>query len=157
MKYKIDMIEKRKLEKEIKEQQISSDKEGISQDLHSYGGLWRNKDDVEKGLARSKSKAEALKCQIKYRKVVLGQKFPDRKLGQMGEANENGIYVPYSACSLKENLLKIVEFMAESTETRASCLVKQQNIRNVDERKRLLETAESTLKNAREKTGPSND
>ena len=118
----------------------------------------RSKDDVEKGLAQSKSKAEAFKCQIKYRKVVLGQKFPERKLGQMGEANENGKYVPYSVCTLKENLLRIVEFMAESTETRASCLVKQQNIRNVDERKRLLETAKSTFKNAREKTGvPSDD
>ena len=91
---------------------------------------------------KSETKKEvAIKCQIRYRKVVLGQTFPDRKLGQMGGSNEGGEYVPYGMMRLKENLFKIIAFSSKIPEERVESF--NTEIRIEEERKELLNRAQS--------------
>ena len=144
LQHKSDMLERRKVEKEVREQRVMEDKEKISKEIDLHGGLWTSKESAEQALKTVKSKVDALKCQIRFRKTVLGQKFPCRKLGQIGEADDKGKYAPYSATKLKENLLKIIEFASKPPEAKASYFVKQ-NIRQKEERTPLIEKAKQAF------------
>lgn len=150
MRHKTDMMEKKKLEKEIKQQKLITEKEAVAKEIEKHGGLWDTRDKAEVMLKNEKKKEDAIKCQIRYRKVVLGQTFPDRKLGQMGESDEGGKYVPYSITRLKENLLKIIAFSIKTPEERVRCF--KAEIRKEGERKELLKLAKDDLQNKHSST-----
>ena len=94
-------MEKKKLENEIKKQKSLDEKEDLSREINKYGGLWVNDENMADNLRHFESvklKIEAIKCQIRYRKTVLCQKFSDKKLLQVGGSDKSGKYKPYNIC-----------------------------------------------------------
>ena len=146
--YRTDMLEKKKLENDIKEQRAIDERELLTQQLTECGGLWSSEERVVQmveGMGSEKDIIAALRIQIKYRKKVLAQKFTDKKLGQISESDENGKYVSYSLRTLREHLSSIIEFSSVTSECRADIL--HSNIRKNDERKVLLEKAKKSMEN----------
>ena len=125
--------------------------EVLIKELENYGGLWDSREKAERALKSDTKKEVAITCQIRYRNVVLGQTFSNRKLGQMGGSNEGGEYVPYGIMRLKENLFKILAFSSKAPEERVESF--NTEIRIEEERKELLNTAQSHLQSRAEDRG----
>ena len=70
---------------------------------------------------RKESEAiEILVKQLQYRRTVLQQKFPNKKLLQKDEKGEDGKYKKYSLDVLKEHLCQIFIFLKKTPEKRAT-------------------------------------
>ena len=139
MRYRLDMLERKKMETEVKRQKQDDEKAEISKSLQTYGGLWTSVADMETNLAviSVTSHLQALKCQIAFRKKVLCQKFESKKLLQLGESVD-GKYSSFTVDTLKSNLKAIFTIATYPAEERAStCMM--QKIRSNMERKSLLE------------------
>ena len=93
LQYKIDNMDKKKLEKEVKEQKANDEKEMLTNEINKVGGLFENIDALDKAISK-KTKKECviiLQRQLQFRKTVLGQKFPEIKWLQMGEKGNNNL------------------------------------------------------------------
>ena len=60
MKQKVDMMEKKKLEKEIKQQKLITENE-----IEKFDGLWDTRERAEVMLKNETKREEAIKCQIR--------------------------------------------------------------------------------------------
>ncbi|XP_065653434.1 uncharacterized protein LOC136080548 [Hydra vulgaris] len=144
LQYKIDEIDKRSLEKEIKEQKASEEKEFLTTEIRIDGGLILCKEDLEKILGTKNEIVKKLQRQIKFRKKVLQQKFPENWL-QLGEKGKGENYKKFSIETLKTNLLSIFTFLKEAPEQRATT-IKCSVIRQIDERQEMLITLKKKVR-----------
>ena len=73
LQYKIDSIDKQKMEAEIKEQKASDDREKLTKDMEKVGGLLGNVEtlDVVSSVANAKEVANVLQNHIRFMKTVL--------------------------------------------------------------------------------------
>ena len=147
-------MDKKKLEKEIKDQKLQDEKEHLTSEIQKVGGLIGSVDKLEE-LCNSKVTVkklrEILRNQILFRKVVLGQKFPDKKYGQMGETVKNK-YFQYDVSALKHNLTQIVNFCTTSPEERTGQIIGGSGVKDDITRKALLEKAKEDFVTEKEKT-----
>ena len=98
-------LEKREEERRRREQKILLEKERLTNEI-VVTGLWQTPDQVEGELSKlrtEKAKKDALKSQLKFRKTVLQQEYPDK-----GVYNFSKGRVQYSSKTLRENLLHLV-------------------------------------------------
>ena len=138
--YKIDKLEKVKLEKEIKLQKQLDQKEYLTHSIQDIE-LLKSASEVEVlcGNKRKESDIkEILKNQILFRKHVLGQSSSSKKHFQMGESVCNK-YKSFDVKQLKVNLIQIILFSSGTPEERATDLV-QNSIKDREIRRRKLET-----------------
>ena len=106
-------MEKKQLENEIKQQKNVDEKEQLTKEILKYGGLWSNIEEMDFNLEKfhkEKLKIDSIKCQIRYRKKVLDQKFSNKKLCQVGESDDKGKYKFYGLDTLRINLCAILNF-----------------------------------------------
>ena len=154
LQFEIDNMDKKKLEKEIKDQKLQDEKEHLTSEIQKVGGLIGSVDKLEE-LCNSKVTVkklrEILRNQILFRKVVLGQKFPDKKYGQMGETVKNK-YFQYDVSALKHNLTQIINFCTTSPEERAGRIIGGSGVKDDITRKALLEKAKEDFVTEKEKT-----
>ncbi|XP_066922613.1 uncharacterized protein [Clytia hemisphaerica] len=132
LQYKIDSMDRKKVEKEIKVQKISDEKEIATKNLDKVGGLLTDKIMVEKICeAGVKEATNNLQAQVAFRKKVLQQSFSNRKLLQLGEKGEKG-YKKYDLETLKTHLCNIFDELSNSPAERARdvfCRVKENDPR----------------------------
>ncbi|XP_076075718.1 uncharacterized protein LOC143046441 [Mytilus galloprovincialis] len=77
-----------------------------------YYGLWQNQNQLEEGLSVLKSEKEkraALEAQLKFRKTVLKQKHPDKKIYNFSKLNERGKYTKLTIQQLKDNVETLIK------------------------------------------------
>ena len=94
--FKMDKIGKVKLEKELKLQKATDEKEYLTEKIREVGGLVTSSEKVDKLINKSKEAdlKNIIKYQILFRKNVLCEKLCDKKLFQMSETSKNK-YQPY--------------------------------------------------------------
>ena len=102
--FKMDKMEKVKLEKELKLQKAIDEKEYLTEKIMEVGGLVTSTEKFDKLISENKEAnlKNIIKYQILFRKNVLCQKLFDKKLFQIGETSNNK-YQPYSLEKLKNN------------------------------------------------------
>ena len=149
---RMDAFEKKKVEKEVKEQEKFDQRQELLGELEGFGGIWNSEKKVKDGLLNLKDqeKLKVLQLQIKARKIVLNQSVPDPKILQQGRSIDRK-YTAYTVSELKANLLKAIDFSNKSAEDRASVVLQKLVLRPEDERKVQLEEAKSLLKEKVEK------
>ena len=139
--FKIDKLQKARLEKEIKEQRLLSQREHLTECIQDVG-LLRTVEEVEH-LCKSKKKETTLKTvlqnQILFRKNVLCKNVPSERLFQIGESINN----KYKSFNL-ENLIRIINFSSKSSEERASAII-ESSVRDEGLRRELLESKKREL------------
>ena len=122
---------KKKLEKEVKEQKASDEKELLTNEINKMGGLFENIDDLEDVLTEKteKESINILQRQLQFRKTVLGQKFPENKWLQMGEKGNNDKYKKFDLETLKNHLISIFDFLTNAPVERANLItIKLENL-----------------------------
>ena len=139
---RMDAFEKKKVEKEVKEQEKFDQRQELLGELEGFGGIWNSEKKVKDGLLNLKDqeKLKVLQLQIKARKIVLNQSVPDPKILQQG-CSIDGKYTAYTVSKLKANLLRAIDFSNKSAEDRASEVLQKLVLRPKDERKVQLEAA----------------
>ena len=117
--FKMDKMEKVKLEKELKLQKAIDEKEYLTEKIMEVGGLVTSTEKFDKLIIENKEAnlKNIIKYQILFRKNVLCQ-----KLFQMGETSNNK-YQPYSLEKLKNNYKTILLFSEKGQSSHAECLV----------------------------------
>ena len=137
--YKIDKLEKVKLEKEIKLQKQLDQKEYLTHSIQDIE-LLKSASEVEVlcGNKRKESDIkEILKNQILFRKHVLGQRSSSKKHFQMGESVVNK-YKSFDVTQLKVNLIQTILFSSGTPEEQVNELV-QNSIEDMEIRRQKLE------------------
>ena len=89
---------------------MSADKERLSLEINNYGGLWPDEQKIEcalKSFVNLKNKREAIKCQLDFRRKVLGTTC-DRSLYHISSGGKLK-----SIEELKINLIKIINMNTE--------------------------------------------
>lgn len=101
---------KRQRELEEREKKRIRQAENLTNDVSIYG-LWQSLQQVKEGLKRLKDneKRTALEAQIKFRKTVLHQKHPEKKVFNLSKKNEGGRYVKLSLKELEHNITQLIE------------------------------------------------
>ena len=144
IQYKIDQMDKKNLEDQIKFEKLNDDKELLTAKLTNVGFI-SSTDKLEEILTQySGTKLlSILQNQIQYRKIVLGQKFINKKWGQVGESH-NGKYKKYDIETLKEHLIAIIQYYTKVPEERAQ-VATENKIRTEAARKELLELKKASI------------
>ena len=146
LKARQDMMERKKLDNEIRIQKKSDEKEKLTKKVEEFGGLWKNVEEVDIHLSKlpSKQHKTAIIAQIDFRKAVLDQVPPDRTVGQKGRTVD-GKRVEFSCQELKANLKKFIDFQALTAEIRAKTVLSQVEVRPREERREKLEEAKKEI------------
>lgn len=101
---------KRQRELEEREKKRIHQAENLINDVCIYG-LWQSLQQVMEGLKRLKDneKRTDLEAQIKFRKTVLHQKHPEKKVLNLSKKNEGGRYVKLFLKELEHNITQLIE------------------------------------------------
>lgn len=143
---RMDAQERKKLATQVKQQQKEAQKEKLCAEIEKIGGLWKSEDQMRNQLKDQPKKKQlcALKLQLDFRKVVLDQRVPDKKLLQMGTTVDKKRR-PFTVSELQDNLAKIMMFSAQTPEARADEIM-EVIVRPEQERRDILNQAKEVLK-----------
>ena len=122
--FKMDKIGKVKLEKELKLQKATDEKEYLTEKIREVGGLVTSSEKVDKLINKSKEAdlKNIIKYQILFRKNALCEKLCDKKLFQMSETSNNK-YQPYCLEKLSNNYKFFLLFSENGQSSRAEGLI----------------------------------
>ena len=98
----------RERQREETERRVLLQKEKITSDI-IHSGLWLSLEDIDRSLEQCSSetqKREALKGQLRFRKTVLQQKYPNDK--DIYNFSKKG-YGQFNSQKLRSNLIKLIE------------------------------------------------
>lgn len=154
---RMDSLKKKKVQKEVKEQEKFDERTTLLTELEKYGGIWNSSAKLEKESSKIKEAdmVKAFQLQIKARRVILNQSVPDPKILRQGTTLD-GKYVLHKVPQLKENLSKAISFSEMSTEARAAQLAKKIVARQEEDRQKMLEEAKVFLQKKAEKCAEQN-
>ena len=154
---RIDSLEKKKVQKEVKEQEKFDERTTLLAELEKYGGIWNSVAKLEEELSKINEAdvIKVLQLQIKARRVILNQSVPDPKILRQGKTFD-GKYVLHKEPQLKENLSKAISFSEISTEERAAQLAKKFVARPEEDRLKMLKEAKVLLQKKAEKCADQN-
>ena len=102
-----ELLKDREQAKHASEKRLLLQREKITSDMIQYG-LWQSVEDIEKHLKILKSetqKRDALKIQLRFRKTVLQQVYPENKDVYKFSKKEEG---QFNSAKLKTNLIQLI-------------------------------------------------
>ena len=152
-KQEIHDIRGEKLKAELEEKALSEanliiEKERLAEQVEEQGGLWSNESQIDAFLEKLKSdkqKRQALKCQLDFRKKVLGVKC-EKSLFYLSSNNKNK-----SVQEIKNNLLKVIfwkipEIAEKITQSFDTPIILSEGLIQKEKEKNLLEANQTTEK-----------
>lgn len=108
---RLEIQEERRRKLEEIEKKRLQDMEKMTNDICFYG-LWQSKAQVNEALQRLQTdseKREALKAQLRFRKLVLKQRHSDSKVYNFTRKGESGKYLALPLEELKQNVNTLIE------------------------------------------------
>ena len=136
---------------EVTHQEKAKKKEEICVEIEKFGGLWSSPkqmcDNLEK--LNNKEKLLALKSQINFRKVVVEQVIPDKKLLQLRSTVDKK-RKEFTVTELMDNSEKVIEFSIKTAEERAAEVHWEVSIRPAEERQKQLIDATNAIRDKAE-------